>query len=673
MTSVKIRSAIPGRVRWEIAALLDRPDMATAIERKLRTRQGIRFVSANHITGRVLVICQPDINAESLTPFLSTATEYTSSPFAAAQLNPSTERPFVFALLTINKKQRNLALATLVVAFLHRLIEGIRPLMAAFVLKVVIRRPNSKGRHQKNPPPFALLGCLGLAIWGIDALAAYWHNVTSAALANNTEHELRVMLYGHLQRIDWPSIENRAISEWMTVFQDDVQRISKFIREDLDSTFSILTSGLIAVITFSFLARKLAVIQLLTIPAVYVVSTKFLKLIRYRQQIVRQHQGQLSRLLHGNISGMATIISFSNQETAAQAVKTASRNLMDRTRYASGLSAAYIPTIQMCVGIGFVATLVWGGALVKRRQLTSSAFNALSYSSLRFLAAVGRLGLYLDSYERTKLSIQRISTFLQQQPTITTAGRLLRPANTKGDIVFHDVVFGYDNNRQLFPGLNMRFSSGKTTGIVGSSGAGKSSIFKLLLRFYDVNGGSIQLDGIDIRNFKIDDLRRAVAVVPQQTFLFPGTIRENIAYALPGASLKEVQWASEAAEAHDFIESLPQGYETCIGEGGLKLSGGQQQRLVIARSILANRPILLFDEATSAIDPETEGAIHRSLLRIMPGRTMILIAHRLATIRHADLIYVLDHGTVCEAGRHEELLQHNGIYANLWRVQVGEN
>ena len=647
--------------------------MAIAIEEELRVRQGIRFVSANHITGRVLVVCQPDTNAESLTSFLLTATEYKGISPASTRLNSPVERPFVIALLTFNKKQRNLVLAALVVAFLHRLIEGARPLMAAFVLKAVIEKSNFKTKRQKSAPPFALLGGLGLVVWGADALAAYLHNITSAALANNTEHELRVMLYRHLQRTDWSSIENRAISEWMAVFQDDVQRISKFIREDLDSTFGILTSGLIAATTFSFLARKLAVIQLLTIPAVYFVSTKFLKLIRHRQQMVRQHQEQLSRLLHGNISGMATIISFSNQETAAQAIKTASGDLMDRNRYASSLSAAYIPTIQMCVGIGFVTTLVWGGVLVKRRQLTSSAFNTLSYSSLRFLAAVGRLGLYLDSYERTKLSIQRISTFLQQQPTMTTAGRSLLPANTKGNIVFQNVVFGYENHRQLFPALTMQFSSGKTTGIVGSSGAGKSSIFKLLLRFYDVKGGSIELDGIDIRNLKVDDLRRAVAVVPQQTFLFPGTIRENIAYAAPGASFKEVQWASEAAEAHDFIESLPQGYETYIGEGGLKLSGGQQQRLAIARSILTNRPILLFDEATSAIDPETEGAIHRSLRRLMPGRTMILIAHRLATIRHADLIYVLDRGMVREAGRHEELLQHNGIYANLWRVQVGEN
>jgi ATP-binding cassette subfamily B protein len=220
--------------------------------------------------------------------------------------------------------------------------------------------------------------------------------------------------------------------------------------------------------------------------------------------------------------------------------------------------------------------------------------------------------------------------------------------------------------------FRMRFPAGQTVGIVGSSGAGKSTVLKLLLRFYDVQGGAIRYDGVDVRDLRLDDLHRHVAMVSQELAVFAGTIRDNIAYARPDASDDEVRNAAMAAEAHDFISNLPSGYDTPIGYGGLTLSAGQRQRLAIARVVLANRPIVLFDEATSALDYQTEASIQRSLRDVTSGRTTVIVAHRLSTIRRADLIYVLDDGQVKEMGRHDELIAADGIYAAMWKVQTGE-
>jgi ATP-binding cassette subfamily B protein len=241
----------------------------------------------------------------------------------------------------------------------------------------------------------------------------------------------------------------------------------------------------------------------------------------------------------------------------------------------------------------------------------------------------------------------------------------------RGEVVLQDVTFAYKGRIPVIQHLSLQIPAGKTIAIVGSTGSGKSTLVKLLLRLYEIQSGTITLDGTDIQELRLRDLRSAIGLVSQDVFLFHGTVRENIAYGSFAAAPAEVIAAAKVAEAHDFIEQLPQGYETIVGERGQKLSGGQRQRLAIARAILKNPPILILDEATSAVDNETEAAIQRSLERVTKDRTTIAIAHRLSTVRNADCIYVMERGQLVEQGRHEQLLQQQGIYASLWRVQTG--
>ena len=303
--------------------------------------------------------------------------------------------------------------------------------------------------------------------------------------------------------------------------------------------------------------------------------------------------------------------------------------------------------------------------------LSAGALDTMAYSQLRLMAALARGGVSLDNYQKTSAALERVYRTLDTAPSVASGTRPLPLAGLAGDIVFDAVVFGYDPSRPVLNGLTMRCAAGRTTGIVGATGAGKSTLLKLLLRFYDIQSGSVRIDGVDVRELRLDDLRLAIAMVSQQITLFAGTIRDNIAYARPEASIEEVIAAARIAEAHDFIEALPGGYDSRIGFGGLVLSGGERQRLAIARAVLADRPILLFDEATSSLDHATEAGIQRSLDVATRDRTTVIVAHRLSTIRHADQIYVIDDGQVREVGRHDELLKADGIYASMWKVQTG--
>jgi ATP-binding cassette subfamily B protein len=283
-----------------------------------------------------------------------------------------------------------------------------------------------------------------------------------------------------------------------------------------------------------------------------------------------------------------------------------------------------------------------------------------------------RLGETLDQYQRAMASTARVMNLLDT-PIAIHSGHisLPHPASVRGEVEIRNITFAYRDRSVVIEHLSLHIPAGQTIAIVGSTGSGKSTLVKLLLRLYETQTGEITLDGIDIRDLQLVDLRRAIGLVSQDVFLFHGTVRENIAYGNPAATDREVVAAAKIAEAHEFIWQLPQGYETIVGERGQKLSGGQRQRIAIARAILKDPPILILDEATSAVDNETEAAIQRSLEKITLNRTTIAIAHRLSTIRNADRIYVMEQGRIVEQGQHEQLLEQQGVYANLWHVQMG--
>ena len=398
----------------------------------------------------------------------------------------------------------------------------------------------------------------------------------------------------------------------------------------------------------------------------------FQKYLAPRYAEVRERVGLLNGRLANNLTGIATIKSYTSEAYEIQRVGQDSEAYRQSNRRAIALSSAFIPLIRILILIGFTATLLYGGLEAVAGNLAVGTYSVLVFMTQRLLWPLTRLGETLDQYRRAMASINRVMDLLDTPVAIRTGDYRLPVSNVRGDIVFEDVTFAYHNRLPVVEHLTLKVPAGKTTAIVGATGSGKSTLVKLLLRFYEISDGQITLDGHDLRQLHLDDLRRAIGLVSQDVFLFHGTVAENIVYGSFSATPTEIEQAAKLAEAHEFIQQLPQGYDTIVGERGQKLSGGQRQRLAIARALLKDPPILILDEATSAVDNETEAAIQRSLEKITCDRTTIAIAHRLSTVRNAHCIYVMDQGQLAEWGTHEALLARDGIYANLWRVQMGE-
>jgi ATP-binding cassette, subfamily B, bacterial len=374
------------------------------------------------------------------------------------------------------------------------------------------------------------------------------------------------------------------------------------------------------------------------------------------------------------LSGIAVIKSFSAEDYERERVAANSTAYRDANFFAIKLSALYVPLIRMLVAVGFGGTLLLGSYWVLNNSgmITIGELVLFSMMIQRVLWPITRLGTTLDSYERAKASAGRIFGLLEVAPKVQEKADAVSVGRATGDIAFEDVYFDYGNEVPVLQGLNFSVQASETIGIAGTTGSGKSTLIKLMLRFYDVKGGKILLDDHDLRDMRLEDLRKNIALVSQDVYLFHGTIAENIAYGMQGAAEESIVEAAKAAQLDEFVMSLPEGYQSLVGERGIKLSGGQRQRLSIARAILKNAPVLILDEATSSVDTETEREIQENLAKFAQGRTAIVVAHRLSTIRQADRILVIDQGRVAEQGSHEALIAQNGIYAELWRVQTGD-
>jgi ATP-binding cassette subfamily B protein len=353
-------------------------------------------------------------------------------------------------------------------------------------------------------------------------------------------------------------------------------------------------------------------------------------------------------------------------------VRESSQEYRAANSHAIRFSAAITPIIRMAVLAGFAVTLLYGGFMALAGELGVGSYSVLVYLTQRLLWPMTRLADMTDLYQRSMASVERVMNLLETKVMIRYAGRALAPSTVKGELRFEDVSFAYGATPTL-SNLQLQIRAGSNVAFVGSTGSGKSSLVKLILRFYEPQQGVIRLDGVPIGELALQDLRRVIGYVAQDSFLADASVAENIGYGLDNPGREAIVAAAVAAEAHDFIQALPNGYDTQVGERGQKLSGGQRQRIALARAIVRNPRILILDEATSAVDNETEAAIQRSLEKLVVGRTSLIIAHRLSTVRHADIIYVVEAGRIVESGTHDELLTHGGQYAMLWSIQTGEH
>lgn len=519
---------------------------------------------------------------------------------------------------------------------------------------------------------FIVLSALTFLVWTLESAFQYAYELLWRNLSQSMEHDLRIDAYRHVQNLEMAYFEERSTGELMAMLNDDINQLERFLDSGANQLIQMSATALIISATFFILAPSLAWMAIVPMPFIIWGAIAFQKFLAPRYLEVREKAGSINSRLVNNLTGISTIKSFTAEPYELRQLGRESDAYRASNQKAIKLSAAFIPLIRIIILIGFTGILFYGGLAAVNGSLEPGTYTVLVFLTQRLLWPLTRLGETLDQYQRAMASTQRVMGLLDTPVAIRPGNIKLPATQVSGEINFDNVTFGYRDHQPILKGLSLRIPAGKTTAIVGATGSGKSTLVKLLLRFYEVNSGYITLDGLDLQSLDLRDLRRSIGLVSQDVFLFHGTVAENIAYGSFDAAEGEIVNAAKVAEAHDFIAGLPQGYDTIVGERGQKLSGGQRQRLAIARALLKNPPILILDEATSAVDNETEAAIQKSLERITQERTVIAIAHRLSTVRNAHRIYVMDEGELVEGGTHEELIARDGLYAGLWKVQTGE-
>lgn len=562
-------------------------------------------------------------------------------------------------------------------SILNKILDLAPPVLIGAAVDVVVNRQDSLLAHWGIVDVYAQLTWLAVAtvvIWALESVFEYLYGVLWRNLAQTLQHDLRVDAFRHVQDLEMAWFEQRSSGGLMAILNDDVNQLERFLDGGANDLLQVATTVVVVGATFFTIAPEVAWWAVLPIPVVLWGSFTFQRRIAPRYAAVRQQVGRLNELLANNLGGIATIKSFANESRELERVRRESAAYQAVNGRAIRLSSAFSPLIRMAIVVGFTATLLVGGWQVLDGTLAVGAYSVLVFITQRLLWPLTRLGQTFDLYQRAMASTTRILDLLDTPVGLRDGATALPRDSVRGHVRFEQVDFDYGNGVPVLRGLDLEVPPGHTLAIVGATGAGKTSVIKLLLRFYDPTSGRITIDGHDLRDLVRGDLRRAIGLVSQDVFLFHGSVRENIAYGRlePEPTLQEIEDAARTAEAYAFVEALPDSWDTIVGERGQRLSGGQRQRLSIARAVLKDPPILVLDEATSAVDNETEAAIQRSMARITRNRTTVVIAHRLSTVRHADQIVVLEHGRVAESGTHDELVALGGLYATLWRVQTGE-
>jgi ATP-binding cassette, subfamily B, bacterial len=483
--------------------------------------------------------------------------------------------------------------------------------------------------------------------------------------------DLTVSLYEHLQRQSLGYYGDRQTGELLTRLIKDTSDMEPFMAHDVpDIIMNVSMLVGISAILFG-LDPALAALTLLPMPMLVIFIVRFGDRMHAAFTTAREHYGALSALLQDNLSGMKEIQVFSGETREKRRVRgQAQRHTQNRLK-ANKLEALWIPSIEVIAGAGTVIAAWFGGRAALKGVLPVEDLVAfvlylgLFYQPLRLLARTS------EGFQEARTGARHVCEVLDAQPDVVDPPSGVDLTRARGEVTFESVDFEYDRDLPVLRNVSFEMKPGQTLAFVGPTGAGKSTIVSLIPRFYDPKRGRVLIDDIDVSEMRLASLRRNVSMVLQDTFLFAGTVKENLRFGNEGATNEEIVAAATAANAHDFIEALPRGYDTRVGERGIKFSGGQKQRLSIARAILKDAPILILDEATSSVDADTEAEIQEALQKLIRGRTAIVIAHRLSTVRHADVIAVLEGGSIVELGTHDELMGRKGLYRKLHDRQVG--
>jgi len=588
---------------------------------------------------------------------------------------PSPETHPLKQLLSYMKPYRNKVRLATLFSVLNKLFDLAPPVLIGAAVDVVVQGEDSLIGQMGITDPFQQLlwlAAITVIVWVFESVFQYLFEIYWRDLAQFTQDSLRKDAYRKMQEQELAFFEDKSTGDLISILNDDINQLERFLDNGANDLIQVVVTVTVIGAIFMFSAPEIGWMALVPMPFIIWGSVWFQKKLAPRYSKMRERAGEISSQLVNNLGGMATIKSFGTQEYENKRIAGLSDRYKKANQSVIRLSAAFVPLIRMLILGGFIGILIFAGFKTLEGNMEVGLYSVLIFVTQRLLWPLTRLGETFDLYQRAIASTKRVMGLLKTDENLEDGTVPLPLEEVQGEYQFENASFRYRTGGQVLNNLNMTIPAGETVGIVGATGAGKSSLIKLLMRFYDVTGGQIRLDGTDLREYEIKDLVRAAGLVSQDVFLFHGTVAENIRYGTFDATDKEIVQAAQLAEAHEFVIDLPEGYDTIVGERGQKLSGGQRQRISIARAILKNPPVLILDEATSAVDNETEAAIQRSLFRISKDRTTIIIAHRLSTVRYADRIFVLDRGELVEEGTHEELVYFDGIYNQLWRVQSGE-
>lgn len=584
--------------------------------------------------------------------------------------------PFKRLLKYMSPHKATIRLATLC-SVLNKIWDLAPPLLIGLAVDVVVQREDSAlaGFGIEDPwHQLILLSVLTFLIWGLESLFEYFYGVLWRNLAQTVQHELRLETFSHVQKQGMGWFDERQKGDILAILNDDINQLERFLDKGANDLLQVTTTVIVVGAVFLAISWEVALFAVLPIPVIIWGSFLYQRSLEPRYAEVRNTAGRLNALLENDLSGMSTIQSFTAEDRELKRVEELSNEYRNANKKAIRLSVAFVPMIRMAILCGFTATLLLGGWFTLEGVLAIGAYSVLVFMTQRLLWPLTRLGETFDLYQRAMASSTRVLDVLSS-PTEIVQGDYTPSAEevANSDIELKGVGFAYTGRENVFEGLNLTIKSNETTGIVGATGSGKTTLIRLLLRFAEPKDGSIEWAGKALPEWNLNTLRSSMSLVDQHITLFPTSILENIRYGNPGANDEEVKAAGLVAEASNFIEELPDSWGTLVGEGGHRLSGGQRQRIAIARAVLKDAPVLILDEATSAVDNETEAALQRSISKISNERTAIIIAHRLSTIRNAERIIVLENGEIIEDGTHEQLVAERGTYARMWAVQTGSS
>ncbi len=509
---------------------------------------------------------------------------------------------------------------------------------------------------------------VGILVAGqlVSALSRFWMTVAGQRLL----HNMRIQLYDHMQSLPLTFFDNHRVGDLMARVTGDVRQVESLILHTGNSLVRQIFGMGFALYYMTRYSPLLTVLILIPVPILAIGVYVFSRRMRILYRAIRESMGALSAKLQENLSGIRVIQAFHREPVEHDRIAAVSVDVMNRSVKATRTAAVVYPILRLVGASGAVIVLGAGAVLISRDALTVGALTAFSMYVAHFYSPINEFVHTFDTIQRALASGERIFEVLDTESDIRDPADPMPMPPPRGAVTFDHVTFAYPDGKMVLCDISVDVRPGQRIALVGRSGAGKTSFVNLIPRFYDVSDGSVSVDGMDVRRVRLAELRQSIAMVLQETFLFDGTIRENLLYGNLNADSEMIETAARVANAHDFIECLAQGYDTPIGERGVKLSGGQKQRMAIARAVLANPRILILDEATSSVDGESEQLIHQALQRLMKGRTTFIIAHRLSTVRSADRILVLEDGRVTEEGPHSDLLANAGWYADMARRQI---